>query len=241
MRRACGLGLPLLAMLALAAPQARAGDQSFEQIENGRYLATAGDCAACHTVPGEAAFAGGRAIETPFGSLIAPNITPDRETGIGAWTDDDFLKAMQEGVGPDGAHLYPAFPYPYFTKMTRDDILAIRRYLQTIEPIKNAVEANQLPFPFSIRASMIGWNMLFFDKGVFKPDPAKSADWNRGAYLVQGPGHCGACHTAKTCSAATRAPKPLRGGHCRAGSRPTLPATCERDSAAGRSRMSSPI
>ena len=171
--------------------------QSFEDIERGRYLAIAGDCAACHTARGGKPFAGGLPIETPFGKVVAPNITPDRETGIGAWTDDEFRRAVQEGIGRDGDLLYPAMPYPAYAKVAPDDVLAIRAYLATVEPASNKVVANQLPFPFRNRALMLGWNLLNFDRTPFRPDPNASVERNRGAYLVDGLGHCGSCHTAK--------------------------------------------
>ncbi len=185
-----------LAALLMAAP-ALAEEGSFTQIERGRYLTTVGDCIACHTVPGGTPFAGGRAVETPFGVLLSPNLTPDRETGIGAWSDGEFVRAVTEGIGRGGEHLYPALPYVYYTKASRADVLAIRAYLATLRPVRNAVETNQLPFPFSMRASLRAWNAMFFSPGAFQPDPARDEEWNRGAYLVQGLGHCGACHTAK--------------------------------------------
>src|SRR3954449_13515 len=173
--------------------------QAFGQIQNGRYLALAADCAACHTVPDTGKpFAGGRAIETPFGNIVAPNITPDRDTGIGAWTDDEFDDAVRRGIRPNGARLYPAMPYTAYTKMSRADVLAIRAYLKTVEPVPNQVVANTLPFPFNIRAAMRVWDALYFTAGEFAPDPQRSAEWNRGAFLVQGPAHCGACHTPKS-------------------------------------------
>ncbi len=171
--------------------------QDFPQIERGRYLATVGDCVACHTVPGGTPFAGGRPLETPFGTLVSPNLTPDRATGIGAWTDDEFVSAVTQGIGPGGQHIYPALPYAYYTKVPRTDVLAIRAYLSTLPPTRNDVVSNQLPFPFNIRASLIAWNALNFTPGEYKPDPAHDAEWNQGALLVQGLGHCGACHTAK--------------------------------------------
>jgi mono/diheme cytochrome c family protein len=171
--------------------------KDFETIERGRVLATIGDCVACHTAPGGTPFAGGRGIPTPFGTVVTPNLTPDAATGIGAWTDDEFVRALQTGIGRDGEHLYPAFPYPYYTHVTREDLLAIRAFLNTLNPVRNAVERNKLDFPFDIRASMTGWNTLFFSAGRFEPNPDKSAEWNRGAYLVEGLGHCGACHTGK--------------------------------------------
>ena len=143
----------------------------------GDYLTVAGDCTACHTLPGSGRdFAGGRPIDTPFGQLIGPNITPDAETGIGAWTDDEFVNALTNGTGRNGQRLYPAMPYTYYTKLTRDDALAIRAYLNTLPAIHNPVEPNQLPFPFDIRASMLLWDQLFFTPGSFRPNPNKSAD-----------------------------------------------------------------
>jgi mono/diheme cytochrome c family protein len=176
----------------------RAGAQDFAEIERGRYLTAAADCAACHNGPGTSPWAGGRPVETPFGDILAPNITPDRETGIGAWSDADFDGAVRLGRRRDGGLLYPAMPFPYYAKMSRDDVHSIRAYLNTVAPARNKVAPNQLPFPFSIRASMHVWDALYFAPGAFEPEGAKSAAWNRGAYLVEGPGHCGACHTPKT-------------------------------------------
>jgi mono/diheme cytochrome c family protein len=207
MRRAIAL------LLLLAATPARAGSdgQSFDQISRGRYLATVGDCAACHTAPGGKPYAGGRPLETPFGVLLAPNLTPDRETGIGAWSDDEFIAALRDG---ESSHdrLYPAMPYTYYTKVTRDDALAIRDYLVTLDPVQNKVVANQLPFPFSVRSSMAVWNTLFFTPGTFQAVPGKSEEWNRGAYLVQGLGHCGACHTSKNVLGGDYTSQALQGG-----------------------------
>jgi mono/diheme cytochrome c family protein len=169
--------------------------QSFDRIERGRYLA---DCAGCHTAPGGAPFAGGLALETPFGTLVAPNITPDPETGIGNMTNDEFLATLHEGRSHNGKRLYPAMPYPAYTKITDDDVLAMRTYFATIAPIKNRVVSNQLPFPFNVRLSMTFWNGLNFTPGRYQPNPQKSAAWNRGAYIVEGAAHCGTCHTPKT-------------------------------------------
>jgi mono/diheme cytochrome c family protein len=166
--------------------------QNFGQIERGRYLAIAGDCASCHTVPGSGQpFAGGRPIETPFGVVVGANITPDPDTGIGAWSDELFVRALREGKRHNGQLLYPAMPYPYYTKVTESDALAIRAYLNTAKPVRNAVVSNKLPFPFDVREGMAAWNALYFKNGEFKPD-------YRGAYLVEGLGHCGACHTPKS-------------------------------------------
>ena len=186
--------------------------QDFKQIERGHYLTIAGDCAACHTLPGSRNdFAGGRAIETPFGQILAPNITPDPDTGIGAWTDDEFVNALTKGTGRNGTRLYPAMPYTYYTKLTRDDALAIRAYLNTVPAVRNPVNPNQLPFPFNIRASLIGWNMLFFTPGIFQPNPKKSAEWNRGAFLAEGLTHCGLCHTPKNFLGGDKTSESLRG------------------------------
>jgi len=209
------VGTALFAVALSAPTAASAGgidDQSFDQIERGHYLTIVGDCAACHTLPGSGhSFAGGRPIETPFGEIIAPNITPDPETGIGAWTDQEFINALTKGTGRNGMHLYPAMPYNYYTKVTRDDALAIRAYLKTVPAVQNLVHADQLPFPFSIRQSMIAWNMLFFSESPFQPSADKSAEWNRGAYLTEGLAHCGACHTPKNFLGGDKTSERLRG------------------------------
>jgi len=211
-------GLTIFTSVAIAlsaAVSAKAGDsdpQEFTQIERGRYLAVLSDCASCHTVPdSNQPFAGGRAIETPFGNIVAPNITPDPETGIGSWSDDAFDAAVRKGLRPNGSRLYPAMPYTAYTKMSRDDVLAIRAYLNTVTPVRNAVDADTLPFPFNIRTAMRVWNALYFNRGEYKPDPQKSAEWNRGAFLVDGPGHCGACHTPKTFLGGDKSDQYLRG------------------------------
>jgi len=190
--RAAWLGL--VGAVLLAGGAARADSNDYAAIDRGRYLMTAGDCAACHRGAGSD-FAGGLGIETPFGIIRAANITPDPETGIGNWSEDDFAMAMHEGMAPGGRHLYPAFPYPWFTRISRADSDALYAFLRTVPPVRNVVDSSELPFPLNIRAAMIGWNALFFEPGRFHPDPARSEEWNRGAYLVEGLGHCGACHT----------------------------------------------
>ncbi len=167
-----------------------------ELIQRGEYLARAGDCIACHTARGGQPFAGGLAMPTPFGTLYTPNITPDHETGIGAWSAGDFYRAMHAGRGKDGRFLYPAFPFPSYTKVTRADSDAIYTYLHSLAPVHQPNRPNEMQFPFSFRPLLIGWRLLFFSKGEFKPDPAQSAEWNRGAYLVEGLGHCSMCHTS---------------------------------------------
>jgi mono/diheme cytochrome c family protein len=199
-------------LFAVGAAWADTDRQSFDAIEHGRYLADLGDCAGCHTEPGGKPYAGGLALATPFGKLLTPNLTPDRETGIGAWSDDDFVNALLNGRGHGGQRLYPAMPYPYYTKMSRADVLAIRVYLDTLEPVQHDVASNQLPFPYNIRTSLAVWDWLFFTPGRFQPSPDQSAEWNRGAFLVEGPGHCGVCHTAKNSLGGDKTGGALQGG-----------------------------
>lgn len=200
--------------------------QDFAKVEHGRYLVQLGDCSACHTNPdGGKPFAGGRPIETPFGYVVSASITPDPQTGIGNWSKDEFDKAVRRGIRADGSHLYPAMPYTAYTKMSRADIDAIGTYLATIPPVHNSVRSNQLPFPFNIRFAMALWDWLFFDAGEFEPDPHRSAEWNRGAFLVNGPGHCGACHTPKNLLGGTRRRSRCKAPWCRAGSHRTSLAT----------------
>jgi mono/diheme cytochrome c family protein len=200
----------LLAALAVIG-SAKADPDNYVIAQRGRALTIAGDCVACHTAPGGKPFAGGLALATPFGVIMTPNITPDDATGIGRWTQAEFSRAMHEGRGRNGSYLYPAFPYPYFTKVTREDTDAIYDYLRTLTPVTNAVNRRTLPFPFSVRALMIGWNSLFFKPSPFVPDPGRSAEFNRGAYLVEGLGHCGACHTPLNAFGANKASQFLQG------------------------------
>jgi mono/diheme cytochrome c family protein len=200
------------AAAAASAGAAGIDKQDYDQLERGRYLTIVGDCAACHTLPGSGHdFAGGRPIETPFGTLFAPNITPDPQTGIGAWTDQEFVDALTTGRGRGGTRLYPAMPYTYYTKITREDALAIRGYLNSVPAVHNPVRANRLPFPLSIRSSMAVWDLLFFRPAPFRSRADKSAEWNRGAYLAEGLGHCGMCHTPKNFLGADRSGERLQG------------------------------
>ncbi|MEO6364401.1 MAG: cytochrome c [Caldimonas sp.] len=169
---------------------------STQFIAKGEYLARAGDCVACHTEPGGRVFAGGRAMATPFGNLYVPNITPDEETGIGPWTADEFYRMMHTGVSRDGALLYPAMPFASYTKVTRDDSDAIYAYLMSVEPVKRKNRPHELRFPFNNRDLLLGWRTLYFKQGEYVADAKQTAQWNRGAYLVQGLGHCAMCHTA---------------------------------------------
>ncbi|HEY6515207.1 MAG TPA: cytochrome c [Steroidobacteraceae bacterium] len=174
--------------------------QNFDLIQRGRYLVTLGDCTACHADPSrsDSPFGGGRAVATPFGSVVAPNISPDRQTGIGNWTGQQFDDAVRRGRRADGKRLYPAMPFPYFARMSAADVGAMWAYLNSLKPVHHAVVADRLPFPFSIRATMIFWDWLYYRRSAWRPAPGKSAAWNRGSYIVTGPGHCGACHTPKT-------------------------------------------
>jgi mono/diheme cytochrome c family protein len=216
-------GAALLLLGTTSSVAGEADPQDFTQLERGRYLTILSDCASCHTVPGSnQPLAGGRSIETPFGNIVAPNITPDPETGIGSWSDEQFDAAIRRGIRRDGSRLYPAMPYNAYTKMSRDDVLAIRAYLNSVQPVRNAVAANTLPFPFSIRASMRLWNALYFREGDYQPDPKQSAEWNRGAFLVDGPGHCGACHTPKTMLGGDRTDQYLQGSYLQGWSAPDI-------------------
>ncbi|HAU5563823.1 TPA: c-type cytochrome [Serratia fonticola] len=167
-------------------------------IERGRYVAIASDCTACHTMPeSKLPLAGGYSISTPFGGIYASNITPDSETGIGSWTERDFFRAVRHGKGKEGEHLYPAMPYNAYVKLTDQDMHDLWMYLRSVKPIHYQVPETNLGFPYNIRLAMMGWNLLFFRNAGFQIDSSKSAEWNRGAYLVEGPEHCAACHTAK--------------------------------------------
>ncbi|MBB6557551.1 nicotinate dehydrogenase subunit B [Acidovorax soli] len=195
------MGAALLGWRPAIAPVAQtAGGASVYNaatIERGRLVAAAGDCVVCHTAAGGTPNAGGRAMDTPFGTVYTTNLTPDAETGIGQWSFSAFQRAMREGISRDGRHLYPAFPYTSFAKMGDDDLTALYAWLMAQPPVRAEVPTTQLAFPFSVRPLMAGWNALFHDATPWKPDPTRPPEWNRGAYLVQGAGHCGACHTPR--------------------------------------------
>ncbi|MBM3558307.1 MAG: c-type cytochrome [Alphaproteobacteria bacterium] len=163
----------------------------------GEYVFHMSGCASCHTAEGGAFLAGGRRLMTPFGAFLVPNITPDRATGIGGWSEADLVRAMTEGVSPTGGHYYPSFPYTSYTRMRRSDIADLKAYLDTVPAVRNAVGPHEMGFPFSVRLGNFFWKLLFFSPGEFVPDPAHDDEWNRGAYLVNGPGHCGECHTPR--------------------------------------------
>ncbi|WP_374567996.1 cytochrome c [Ideonella sp.] len=181
-------------------------------VERGAYLARAGNCAACHTARGGAAYAGGRGIETPFGVVYAGNLTPEADTGIGRWTAGDFWRALHNGRSKDGHLLAPAFPYPSYTQVSRDDADAIYAYLRTVAPVRQANRPHALRFPYNTQAALAVWRALFFEPGSFQPQPGKTAEWNRGAYLAKGLGHCVACHSPRNAFGAIADGFEFRGG-----------------------------
>jgi len=198
-----------------ALPQSAAGpapSATTQVIDRGEYLSRAGDCVACHTAPGGGEFAGGRAMPTPFGNLYVPNITPDDETGIGRWTPDDFYRMLHTGISRDGTLLYPAMPFASYTKVTQSDSDAIYAYLMSVPPVRQKNRPHELRFPFNNRNLMVGWRTLYFKEGEYVPDNGKSEQWNRGAYLVQGLGHCAMCHTAINALGGSSESKAFEGG-----------------------------
>lgn len=204
--------LGLLAGVALLAANPAHAATSAANVENGRYLAHAADCEVCHTAEGGTPYAGGRAFNLPgIGVIYSPNITPDKAAGIGAWTDQQFVDAVRKGISPGWKHLYPAMPYPAYARMTDTQVRDMRAYLATLPPSSNKTPANSLKFPFSIRSFMVFWNVLNGPASSYPDDPDKSAEWNRGRYLVEGPGHCGDCHTPRTFSFGLDSSKALGG------------------------------
>ncbi|MGH8218494.1 MAG: c-type cytochrome [Steroidobacteraceae bacterium] len=181
-------------------------------LRRGRALVTVGGCYSCHTAIGGAPFAGGRPIPTPFGTFYSPNITPDPVAGLGRWSAEDFWRALHAGVSRDGRSLYPTFPYTNYTRVTRADADAMFAYLKSLRPLSRANRAQEIRFPYDLRTLLAGWRLLYFKPGVYRPDPARSAQWNRGAYLVQGLGHCSACHEARNALGATRSDSGPVGG-----------------------------
>src|SRR6201986_2432242 len=188
--------------------------QSFDAalVKRGRDLAALGNCNDCHTVRGGKAFAGGLPVPTPFGTIYSSNITPDADTGIGRWSEAAFRRAMRSGVNREGQHLYPTFPYDHFTNVSDEDDRALYAFLMTRQPVRAPARDNQLAFPLNQRVVIAGWKFLFLHPGTYKPDPAKSAEWNRGAYLVEGLAHCGACHTPRNALGAEKLNAIFAGG-----------------------------
>jgi mono/diheme cytochrome c family protein len=197
----------LLAFTALTAPA-----QAQDAVARGRYLAILGDCAGCHTRLHGPAFAGGLPFTAQFGTVYSTNITPDKQTGIGNWTEDQFYRALHEGIAADGTHLYPALPYIYFSRVTRQDTDDLFAYLKSLKPVHQARTPNQLTFPFNIRMGLIFWNWLYGPKSPPAIPANQSAEWKRGEYLVNGLGHCAACHTPKNILFGDRTDRALTGG-----------------------------
>ncbi|AMO96819.1 cytochrome c family protein [Collimonas fungivorans] len=191
---------------------AQAATNPAEQISRGAYLVRGGDCMACHTARGGKELAGGRAIQTPFGAIYAPNLTPDQETGIGSWSADDFWQALHNGKSKDGSLLYPAFPYTNYTKVTRSDADAMFAYLRSVPAVQQKNRQHDLRFPYNNRFLLYGWRALYFRPGVYQDETQQSVEWNRGAYLVQGLGHCSACHTTRNALGGTDLKADLGGG-----------------------------
>jgi mono/diheme cytochrome c family protein len=190
---------------AVARPDPASFDKAL--VERGRVLANYGDCTACHTRPDGPPFAGNFPLKTPFGTIYTSNITPDAETGIGAWSKEAFRRSMKDGVNRMGHHLYPAFPYDHFTKVKDADIDAIYAYLMaSVEPVRETARGNNFGFPFNIRATLAVWKALFLDRTPFQHDPSKDVEWNEGAYLVEGLGHCAACHSPRNIMGARTTP-----------------------------------
>jgi len=203
----------LLAAVTLIASDPGDAEEAADpsMVARGSYLARAADCMPCHTSARDKAYAGGLRMNTPFGVMYSPNITPDRETGIGTWTFDEFKKAVHSGIRADGKFLYPTMPFDAFTKISEDDLKALWSYVLSLPPIKQQNRENELTFPFNIRYGMLVWRTLFFRAQWFEPDPTKSAQWNRGAYLVEALGHCGDCHTPRNFMGATVASERFKG------------------------------
>jgi len=199
----------MLPPTAATGPEVNATTQ---YLSRGEYLARAGDCVACHTAPTGKPFAGGRAMPTPFGNLYVPNITPDDDTGIGKWTAEEFYRMMHTGISREGALLYPAMPFASYTKVTREDCDAIYAYLMSVPPVHQENRAHELRFPYNKRDLLLGWRALYFKEGEYEPDPKQTAQWNRGAYLVEGLGHCAMCHTAINALGGSSESKAFEGG-----------------------------
>ncbi|MXS84580.1 cytochrome c [Nitrosomonas sp. HPC101] len=200
----------LLPLSSIAASQPPA-DPDTEQAQRGAYLARAGNCMGCHTTRGGKPYAGGRVLKTPFGEFVSPNITPDNETGIGRWGEEDFWQALHYGKGRDGSYLYPVFPYTEYTKVTRQDADAIFAYLRSLSPIAQSNPPHKISAPYDNQFLLFLWRTWYFKEGVYEPDGSQSDEWNRGNYLVQGLGHCNACHTPRNVWGASQDDK-LAGG-----------------------------
>lgn len=187
--------IAVMIVLFIFSPSVFAAGES----NRGEYVFRLSGCDSCHTDSKKSSppLAGGMKLASPFGDFFVPNITPDPDTGIGRWSDSDFIQAMTEGIAPDGSHYYPAFPYTSYTRMTPQDLLDLKAYLNTVKPIRNEVPPHNMHFPFNVRTALGIWKWMFFQPGPFAPDLKKDPILNRGAYIVTGPGHCGECHTTR--------------------------------------------
>jgi len=184
-------------------------------LANGKTMFLVGGCASCHAIPKQedkTRLGGGLGLKSPFGTFFTPNISPDRKDGIGGWSEADFVTAMWKGTAPDGSHYYPAFPYTSYQRMKLEDVRDLFAYLKTLPPVEGKPRDHDLPFYLKIRRLLGGWNFLFLDGQQFKPDPSKSEEWNRGAYLVNGPGHCAECHSPRNVLGAIIAGERFAGG-----------------------------
>lgn len=193
-------------------------------VAQGAALAALGNCVGCHAAPGGAPYAGGRQIPTPFGTLYSSNITPDAETGIGTWSEAAFARALREGVDRQGRHLYPALPYNHYTILSDADMQALHAFLRARPPVHSVPSPNELVFPLNLRPLLAGWKLLFLDRTPFRPNPIRSAAWNRGAYLVEGLGHCGGCHTPRNALGAEKRDRAFQGGEAEGWDAPPLRA-----------------
>jgi mono/diheme cytochrome c family protein len=202
-------GLLAASLAFCAAGDARAQADPAKQ---GELIFNIGGCTSCHTAKGGQLLAGGDPLRTPFGSFYPPNITPDPETGIGGWSEADLARAMREGKAPDGTPFYPSFPYTSYTHLTDEDVRALKAYLDTVPPVRQPSKPHELGFPYSQRWGLHAWQLAFFEPARFQPDPARDAVWNRGAYLVAGPGHCQECHTPRNLAGARQADRAFAGG-----------------------------
>jgi mono/diheme cytochrome c family protein len=211
---AIGLAVFWIVTIPATVPASALGTHT-PNLDNGRTMFFAGGCASCHATPGQddrTRLGGGLPLKSPFGTFHVPNISPDRTDGIGGWTEAQFLTAMLKGTSPGGTHYYPSLPYTSYQRMRTEDLRDMFAHIKTLPPVQGRVRGHDLPFPFNIRRTLGGWKFLYLDGKPFAPDPSKSAEWNRGAYLVNGPGHCGECHSPRDPLGGLKAAQKFAGG-----------------------------
>jgi mono/diheme cytochrome c family protein len=209
-----GLGLFWFLTIPGTVPASALGAQQ-PNLANGKEMFYVGGCTSCHAVPGQedkTKLGGGLGLHSPFGTFYAPNISSDPKDGIGSWNEQQFVTAMLKGTSPDGRHYFPAFPYPSYASMPISDVRDLFAYLKTLPAVQGKVRDHDVPFPFNIRRNVGGWKLMFFKSEPFKPDPAQSAEWNRGAYLVNGPGHCVECHSPRNFMGGIKSGQRFAGG-----------------------------